>query len=135
MTTAVDTVMNKFVVQLAESGRADLVRWNAQKRDPRFLALTAAVEALAPAPVGHGFAGGLATFTTLGSSRHWRHMRAKSLLTARRLQLMGDHRSAWFWVHKAGEQRRSEMIWKAKERSPFHALLMGAAEYHAQAAE
>lgn len=137
MNPAAEAIMQNAIARLEQTGAAQLARREAQKRDPRSLALTAVIEALAPAPAGHGFAGGLQTFETLGSARHWRHMRAKALLTARKQQINGDPNSAWFWLRKAAEHRKSEKLWGARERSPFHAVLMSAAtpQYERQAAE
>ena len=96
------------------------------RADPRLMLIAEMIEELSPAPLADGFAGGQQVFADLSSSRHWRHMRAKALYTARKHQLMGDRNSAWFWLRKAAEQRKSEKIWKARERSPFHALIVGA---------
>lgn len=109
-------------------GRNELSRRELQKRDPRSLELVAAIEALAPGSVADGFFGGKAVFSELGSSRHWRHLRARSLLNARKQQLWDRPNETWFWLRKAAEQRISEKHWKARERSPFHQVLMQAAE-------
>lgn len=121
------TKLDELVAQLANTGRDELVRREAAKRDPRLMLIAEMVEELSPAPLADGFAGGQQVFATLGSSRHWRHMRAKSLYTARKQQLLGSRDSAWFWLRKAAEHRKAEKHWKARERSPFHALIVGAA--------
>lgn len=120
------STMDRLIEQLANTGRDELARREAAKRDPRLMLIAEMVEELAPAPLGHGFAGGQQVFADLASTRHWRHMRAKSLYTARKQQLMGQRDCAWFWLRKAAEQRKSEKLWKSRERSPFHALIVGA---------
>lgn len=120
------TKLDELVAQLSNTGREELARREAAKRDPRLMLIAEMVAELAPASLAHGFAGGQQVFADLASSRHWRHMRAKALYTARKQQLMGSRDSAWFWLRKAAEQRKSEKIWKARERSPFHALIVGA---------
>lgn len=113
------------IAKIEEAGRIALVQREASKRDGRLKLIAEMVEELAPAPFADGFAGGQQMFATLGSSRHWRHMRAKALYTARKQQLMGSHDSAWFWLRKAAEQRKPEKHWKAREGSLTHALLFG----------
>ena len=122
------TKLDELVAQLSNTGREELARREAAKLDPRLMLIAEMVEELSPAPLGHGFAGGQQVFADLASSRHWRHMRAKSLHVARKQQLMGQRDAAWFWLRKAGEQRKSEKHWKARERSPFHALIVGAVD-------
>lgn len=120
------------ISKIEEAGRAALVQREAAKRDVRLNLIAEMVEELSPAPLGHGFAGGRQVFNDLGSSRHWRHMRAKSLHVARDMQVRGYPGATRFWLKKAAEQRRSEKYWKARERSPFHALIIGAA-FHVRA--
>lgn len=120
--------LEEAIAKIEELGRAALVQHEAAKRDPRLKLIAEMVEELAPAPLSDGFAGGQQVFATLGSSRHWRHMRAKLLYVARDNQLRGYPGATRFWLKKAAEQRKSEMYWKARERSVTHALLMSAAE-------
>jgi hypothetical protein len=119
--------MDRLIEQLENTGREELARHEAAKLDPRLLMIEEMIAELAPAPLADGFVGGQQVFADLASSRHWRHMRAKSLRVARKEQIMGRRDCAWFWLRKAAEQRKSEKLWKARERSPLHALIVGSA--------
>lgn len=136
MNPKAEATMQRYLAEIEKAGRAVLVQHEAAKRDARLALIDGMISALTPAPTGHGFAGGLQVFGDLGTSRHWRHLRAKSLRTARKQQLLGRGDCAWFWLRKAAEQRKSEKRWKACERSPFHAQLMASVEpVQMQAAE
>lgn len=119
MNAAAEATMQRFLADIEAAGSAQLVQHEAAKRDARLALIDEMIAQLAPAPTGHGFAGGLQVFGDLGTSRHWRHLRAKSLRTARKHQVYGDYPAARWWLAKAAQQRKSEMDHRAAE-TPIH---------------
>lgn len=112
-----------------------LARFEREKHDLRINGLTDYIAIFSEPLPRHGVDGAYDVAASLCSARHWRNLRAKSLLCARKQQLMEHRPSVRFWLAKAAEQRLAEKrLRKLERRAEFFGKVFAAA-HEMEAAE
>lgn len=107
--------MARALAAIAQNDKQHLHQHERRRRDPIMQRLEQMICDLATPKPMDGYFGGLQVFNELASSRHFRHLRAKMLVIARQHQLMGHRTAPSFWIYKARELRRDEVIYRNLE--------------------
>lgn len=109
--TAHFDVAAAFAEYLSEREAIHSAQMDRQNADVRLTRLQAMFDSLAHAPIVDGFNGGKQVIRSLMSARHWRWLRVRSLMVARKRQL--DLLPAAQVLSKAAMQRRTEVMYRA----------------------
>ena len=110
------TALDAFTAYLTERNAIHAAQMDRQNADARLTRLQALFDTLDHAPIADGFNGGKQVIVTLMSARHWRWLRVRSLMVARKRQL--DLLPAGQALAKAAMQRRTEVMYRAAECTP-----------------
>ena len=107
------TAIDAFTAHLAERDAAYRAQMDRQSGDAQLTKLQDMFDALSHAPLSDGSNGGKQVIASLMSSRHWRWLRVRSLMVARKCQL--DLLPASGVLAKAATQRRTEALYRRGE--------------------